>query len=127
TTFLHPAVDSKGSGYQLEQSKIAVGSGGIWGKGVRKGSQTQGSFLPEPHTDFIFAVWSEEHGFVNAVALLLLYFMILMRLIHNAQTAPNSANGFVIMNMVAVLLFHLLVNARMVVGFIPVTGIPLPL
>ena len=127
TTFLHPAVDSKGSGYQLEQSKIAVGSGGIWGKGVRKGSQTQGSFLPEPHTDFIFAAWAEEHGFVGAVALLLLYFMVLMRLIHNAQTAPDSAGGFVVMGVVAVLLFHVLVNAGMVVGFMPVTGIPLPL
>jgi rod shape determining protein RodA len=127
TTFLHPEVDGKGSGYQLEQSKIAVGSGGIWGKGVRKGSQTQGSFLPEPHTDFIFAAWSEEHGFVGAVALLLLYFMVLMRLIHNAQTAPDSAGGFVVMGVVAVLLFHILVNAGMVVGYMPVTGIPLPL
>jgi rod shape determining protein RodA len=127
TSFLHPQADSQGSGYQVEQSKIAVGSGGIWGKGVRKGSQTQGSFLPEPHTDFIFAAWSEEHGFVGAVALLLLYFMVLMRLIHNAQTAPDSAGGFVVMGVVAVLLFHVLVNAGMVVGFMPVTGIPLPL
>src|SRR5438270_2519941 len=127
TTFLHPEVDGKGSGYQLEQSKIAVGSGGIWGKGVRKGTQTQGSFLPEPHTDFILAAWAEEHGFVGAVALLLLYFMVLMRLIHNAQTAPDSAGGFVVMGVVAVLLFHILVNAGMVVGFMPVTGIPLPL
>jgi rod shape determining protein RodA len=127
TTFLHPEADSQKSGYQLEQSKIAVGSGGIWGKGTRKGTQTQGSFLPEPHTDFIFAAWSEEHGFVGAVALLLLYFMVLMRLIHNAQTAPESAGGFVVMGVVAVLLFHILVNAGMVVGFMPVTGIPLPL
>ena len=127
TSFLHPEADSQKTGYQLEQSKIAVGSGGIWGKGVRKGSQTQGSFLPEPHTDFIFAAWSEEHGFVGAVALLLLYFMVLMRLIHNAQTAPDSAGGFVVMGVVAVLLFHILVNAGMVVGFMPVTGIPLPL
>jgi rod shape determining protein RodA len=127
TSFLHPEADSQKTGYQLEQSKIAVGSGGIWGKGVRKGSQTQGSFLPEPHTDFIFAAWSEEHGFVGAVALLLLYFMVLMRLIHNAQTAPDSAGGFVVMGVVAVLLFHVLVNAGMVVGFMPVTGIPLPL
>jgi len=127
TTFLHPEADSQKSGYQLEQSKIAVGSGGIWGKGVRKGSQTQGSFLPEPHTDFIFAAWSEEHGFVGAAALLLLYFMVLMRLIHNAQTAPDSAGGFVVMGVVAVLLFHVLINAGMVVGFMPVTGIPLPL
>ncbi|HZS27883.1 MAG TPA: rod shape-determining protein RodA [Candidatus Angelobacter sp.] len=127
TSFLHPEADSQKTGYQIEQSKIAVGSGGIWGKGVRKGTQTQGSFLPEPHTDFIFAAWSEEHGFVGAVALLLLYFMVLMRLIHNAQTAPDSAGGFVVMGVVAVLLFHILVNAGMVVGFMPVTGIPLPL
>jgi rod shape determining protein RodA len=127
TSFLHPEADSQKTGYQLEQSKIAVGSGGIWGKGIRKGTQTQGSFLPEPHTDFIFAAWSEEHGFVGAVALLLLYFMVLMRLIHNAQTAPESAGGFVVMGVVAVLLFHILVNAGMVVGYMPVTGIPLPL
>jgi len=127
TTFLHPEADSQKGGYQLEQSKIAVGSGGIWGKGIRKGTQTQGSFLPEPHTDFIFAAWCEEHGFVGAVALLLLYFMVLMRLIHNAQTAPDRAGGFVVMGVVAVLLFHILVNAGMVVGYMPVTGIPLPL
>ncbi|HZU30959.1 MAG TPA: rod shape-determining protein RodA [Candidatus Angelobacter sp.] len=127
TSFLHPEADSQKSGYQLEQSKIAVGSGGIWGKGIRKGTQTQGSFLPEPHTDFIFAAWSEEHGFVGAVGLLLLYFLVLMRLIHNAQTAPDSAGGFVVMGVVAVLLFHILINAGMVVGYMPVTGIPLPL
>lgn len=127
TNFLHPDADPKNRGYQLEQSKIAVGSGGIWGKGIRKGSQTQGSFIPEPHTDFIFAAWAEEHGFVGAMGLLLLYFMVLMRLIHNAQTAPDRAGGFVVMGVVAVLLFHVLVNAGMVVGFMPVTGIPLPL
>jgi rod shape determining protein RodA len=127
TSFLHPEADSQKSGYQLEQSKIAVGAGGIWGKGVLKGSQTQGLFLPEPHTDFIFAAWSEEHGFVGALTLLLLYFMVLMRLIHNAQTAPDRAGSFVVMGVVAVLLFHVLVNAGMVVGFMPVTGIPLPL
>jgi rod shape determining protein RodA len=127
TTFMHPDADPKSSGYQLEQSKIAVGSGGIWGKGVLKGTQTQGLFLPEPHTDFIFAAWSEEHGFVGALALLLLYFMVLMRLIHNAQTASDRGGGFVVMGVVAILLFHVLVNAGMVVGFMPVTGIPLPL
>ncbi|HLJ86986.1 MAG TPA: rod shape-determining protein RodA [Candidatus Angelobacter sp.] len=127
TSFLDPAADPQKAGYQLEQSKIAVGSGGIWGKGTRKGTQTQGLFLPEPHTDFIFAAWSEEHGFVGAVALLLLYFMVLTRLVHNAQTAPDRAGGFVVMGVVAVLLFHVLVNAGMVVGFMPVTGIPLPL
>jgi rod shape determining protein RodA len=127
TNFLNPEADSQKSGYQLEQSKIAVGSGGVFGKGALKGTQTQGLFLPEPHTDFIFAAWSEEHGFVGAMALLLLYFMVLMRLIHNAQTASDRAGGFVVMGVVAVLLFHILVNAGMVVGFMPVTGIPLPL
>jgi rod shape determining protein RodA len=127
TSFLNPDADPQSSGYQLEQSKIAVGAGGIWGKGVLKGSQTQGLFLPEPHTDFIFAAWSEEHGFVGALALLLLYLMVLMRLIHNAQTASDRAGGFVVMGVVAILLFHVLVNAGMVVGFMPVTGIPLPL
>jgi rod shape determining protein RodA len=127
TSFLNPDADPQSSGYQLEQSKIAVGSGGILGKGVLKGSQTQGLFLPEPHTDFIFAAWSEEHGFVGALGLLLLYLMVLMRLIHNAQTASDRAGGFVVMGVVAILLFHVLVNAGMVVGFMPVTGIPLPL
>jgi len=126
-TFLHPEADSQKGGYQLDQSKIAVGSGGIWGKGIRKGTQTQGAFLPEPHTDFIFAAWCEEHGFVGAIGLLLLYFMVLMRLIHNAQTAPDRAGGFVVMCVVAVLLFHILVNAGMVVGYMPVTCISLPL
>jgi rod shape determining protein RodA len=127
STFLHPEADSQKSGYQLEQSKIAVGHGGIWGRGIRGGSQTQGKFLPETHTDFIFAAWAEEHGFVGAVGLLLLYFMVWTRLIHNAQTAPDRAGGFVVMGVVAVLFFHILVNAGMVVGFMPVTGIPLPL
>ena len=114
----------KGSGYQVEQSKIAVGSGGLWGG---KGSQTHGAFLPVPQTDFIFAAFSEEHGFVGALAVLLLYFIVLMRLTQNAQTAPDRAGTFVVMGVVAVLSFHILVNVGMVVGFMPVTGIPLPL
>lgn len=127
TSFLHPEADTQGRGYQGEQSKIAVGDGGIWGKGFAKGSQTQNSFLPVPQTDFIFASFSEEHGFVGAFALLLLYFVVLMRLLHNAQTAPDRAGAFVVLGVVAVLSFHLLVNVGMVVGFMPVTGIPLPL
>ena len=127
TSFLHPEEDSQGSGYQVEQAKIAVGAGGIWGRGLTKGSQTQGSFIPEPHNDFIMAAFAEEHGFVGAVVLLLLYFLVLMRLIHNAQTAPDRAGAFVVMGIVAVLAFHILINVGMVVGFMPVTGIPLPL
>jgi rod shape determining protein RodA len=106
---------------------VAVGSGGLTGKGIRQGSQTQGSFLPIPQTDFIFAAFSEEHGFLGAIFLLLLYFVVLMRLIHDAQTAPDRAGTFIVMGVVAVLAFHILVNVGMVVGFMPVTGIPLPL
>jgi len=124
TSFLEPDADPQGSGYQVTQSLIAVGSGGLWGG---KGSQTHGNFLPVPQTDFIFAAFSEEHGFVGALGILLLYFIVLMRLTQNAQTAPDRAGTFVVMGVVAVLSFHILVNVGMVVGFMPVTGIPLPL
>ncbi len=127
SSFMEPEADAQGSGYQVQQSKVAVGSGGLWGKGVAKGTQTQGQFLPVPHTDFIFAAWCEEHGFVGALAVMLLYFGVLMRLIHDAQTAPDRAGVFLTMGVVAVLAFHVLVNVGMVVGFMPVTGIPLPL
>ncbi|MGC1228119.1 MAG: FtsW/RodA/SpoVE family cell cycle protein, partial [Candidatus Sulfotelmatobacter sp.] len=124
TSFVDPDLDPHGSGYQVEQSLIAVGSGGLWGG---KGSQTHGAFLPVPQTDFIFAAFAEEHGFVGALGVLLLYFIVLMRLTQNAQTAPDRAGTFVVMGVVAVLSFHILVNVGMVVGFMPVTGIPLPL
>jgi rod shape determining protein RodA len=127
TSFMQPEADYHRSGYQVIQSLIAVGSGGIWGKGTGHGTQIQGSFLPVPQTDFIFAALAEEHGFIGALCLLLLYFMVLMRLVHNAQTAPDRAGTFVVMGVVAVLTFHILVNVGMVVGFMPVTGIPLPL
>jgi rod shape determining protein RodA len=125
TNFIEPEADSQGSGYQVMQSKIAVGSGGIWGSS--SGTQTHLAFLPVPQTDFIFAAFAEEHGFVGALGVLLLYFIVLMRLIQNAQTAPDRAGTFLVMGVVAVLSFHILVNVGMVVGFMPVTGIPLPL
>ncbi len=127
TSFINPDNDPRGSGYQIRQSLIAVGSGGIWGKGTEKGSQTQGYFLPIPYTDFIFAAFSEEHGFVGAIFILLLYFGILMRLIQNAQTAADLPGSLIIMGLVAVLTFQIAVNVGMVIGFMPVTGIPLPL
>jgi rod shape determining protein RodA len=125
--FLDPDSDPKGSGYQIRQSLIAVGSGGVWGQGTNKGTQTQGDFLPIPYTDFIFAAFAEEHGFVGAVGVLLLYFLILMRLIQNAQTASDLPGSFIIMGVVAVITFQIAVNVGMVVGLMPVTGIPLPL
>jgi len=127
TSFINPNDDPRGTGYQIRQSLIAVGSGGIWGKGAAKGTQTQGDFLPIPHADFIFAAFGEEHGFVGAVLVLLLYFLILMRLIQNAQTAADLPGSLIIMGIVAVLTFQIGVNVGMVIGFMPVTGIPLPL
>ncbi len=127
TSFMDPGNDPRGAGYQILQSKIAVGSGGIWGKGTNRGTQTQGDFLPIPYTDFIFAALSEEHGFIGAVMVLLLYFLILMRLIQNAQTAKDLPGSLIIMGVVAVLVFQIAVNVGMVVGLMPVTGIPLPL
>ena len=127
TSFVNLDNDPKGTGYQIRQSLIAVGSGGVWGKGAAKGTQTQGDFLPIPHADFIFAAFGEEHGFIGAFLVLLLYFFILMRLIQNAQTAADLPGSLIIMGVVAVLAFEIAVNVGMVIGFMPVTGIPLPL
>jgi rod shape determining protein RodA len=126
-SFQYPDRDPRGTGYQTIQSKIAVGAGGMWGQGVAKGTQTQLRFLPVPHTDFIFSAFAEEHGFVGVVIVLALYFVLLMQIIQNAQTAPDRAGMYICMGVVALLVFHLLVNVGMVVGRMPVTGIPLPL
>ena len=126
-SFLDPNQDPKGSGYQVIQSEIAVGSGGMWGRGVTHGSQTQLRFLPVPHTDFIFSAFAEEHGFVGVMVVLGLYFLLLMQIVQNAQTAPDRAGMYICMGVAGLLLFHVLVNVGMVVGRMPVTGIPLPL
>jgi rod shape determining protein RodA len=126
-SFLDPERDPRGTGYQMIQSKIAVGAGGMWGKGVSKGSQTQLRFLPVPHTDFIFSAFAEEHGFVGVVVVLALYFVLIMQTVQNAQTAPDRAGMYICMGVAALWLFHVLVNVGMVVGLMPVTGIPLPL
>ncbi|MBV8728523.1 MAG: rod shape-determining protein RodA [Acidobacteriia bacterium] len=125
-SFMDPDQDPQGTGYQLIQSQIAVGAGGIFGKGVAKGTQTQLRFLPVSQTDFIFSGFSEEHGFVGVIAVLSLYFVMIMRIVQNAQTAPDRAGMYICMGVAALLLFHLLVNVGMVVGKMPVTGIPLP-
>jgi rod shape determining protein RodA len=126
-SFLDPERDPQGTGYQLIQSKIAVGAGGTWGKGITKGSQTQLRFLPVPHTDFIFSAFGEEHGFIGVMFVLILYFILLMQVVQDAQTAPDRAGMYICMGVGALLLFHILVNVGMVVGRMPVTGIPLPL
>jgi len=126
-TFVDPSRDPKGSGYQVIQSKIAVGDGGVWGRGVTHGTQTQLRFLPVPHTDFIFSAFAEEHGFIGVCVVLGLYFLLLMQIVQNAQRAPDRAGMYICMGAATLLLFHILVNVGMVVGRMPVTGIPLPL
>ena len=125
-SFMDPERDPQGTGYQLIQSQIAVGAGGMFGKGPLKGTQTQLRFLPVPHTDFIFSAFSEEHGFVGVIMVLSLFFIMLMRIVQNAQTAPDRSGMYICMGVAGLLLFHLLVNVGMVVGRMPVTGIPLP-
>jgi rod shape determining protein RodA len=94
---------------------------------VTQGTQTQLRFLPVPHTDFIFSSFAEEHGFVSVVVVLGLYFLLLMQIVQNAQMAPDRAGMYICMGVATLLLFHVLVNVGMVVGYMPVTGIPLPL
>jgi rod shape determining protein RodA len=125
-SFMDPERDPRGTGYQLIQSQIAVGAGGMFGKGVTKGTQTQLRFLPVPHTDFIFSAFAEEHGFVGVIVVLSLYFVMIMRIVQNAQTASDKAGMYICMGVAGLLLFHMLVNVGMVVGRMPVTGIPLP-
>jgi rod shape determining protein RodA len=126
-TFLKPEEDPKGSGYQILQSRIAVGAGGIKGKGLGRGSQNQGGFVPIRYSDFILAALAEELGFVGVFIALSLYLALLLRLVHNAQRAMDRAGMFLVMGVAAILGFHVLVNAAMVIGYMPVTGIPLPL
>ena len=125
-TFLDPSLDPQGKGFQVQQSKIAIGSGGFLGKGIFEGSQNQLGFLPARHTDFIFSVVGEEMGFVGIVITLGLLGFILFRSLYNAQTARDSLGMFIILGVVAVYFFHMVVNVAMVIGFFPVVGIPLP-
>lgn len=125
-TFVEPERDPLGAGYHVIQSKIAIGSGGLLGKGVFHGSQNQLGFLPTRHTDFIFSVVGEELGFVGVIFTLGLLAFVIFRSIYNAQTARDSLGLFIVMGVVGILFFHLVVNVGMVIGLMPITGIPLP-
>ena len=125
--FLDPSVDPLGSGYHIIQSKIAIGSGLIFGKGLFGGTQSQLNFLPENHTDFIFAVVGEELGFVGAAILLALYLVVLWRGVKIAQEASDTFGQLLAVGITSMLAFHVLVNVGMTTGIMPVTGIPLPL
>lgn len=124
--FFNPEMDKLGSGYNVIQSKIAVGSGQLFGKGFLKGTQNQMGFLPTKHTDFIFSVISEEFGFIGALLVILLLFLIIARCIKAAQEAKDSFGRFICIGVAAMLIFHTFENAGMCIGIMPVTGIPLP-
>ena len=124
--FLDPELDPLGSGYNIIQSKIAVGSGGFWGKGINQGTQSHLDFLPEHQTDFIFACMSEEFGFVCGFLLLILYSMII---VHCLAISINSRSRFTKLTCVgitSIFFFHIFINIAMVLGLVPVVGVPLP-
>lgn len=127
TVFMDPNVDPLGSGYHIIQSKIAIGSGMLFGKGLFAGTQSQLNFLPENHTDFIFAVIGEELGFVGSVIILCLYFILLYRGIKIAGAARDNFGMLLATGITSMLTFHVLVNVGMTAGIMPVTGIPLPM
>lgn len=125
-TFLNPSSDPLGAGYQVQQSKIAVGSGEMLGKGYKQGSQSQLRFLPARHTDFVFAVLAEEWGFLGASLVLLLYGVWIVNALRIAQRARERVAVMLITGLVSLFSFHVIYNTAMVVGFVPITGIPLP-
>ena len=125
-TYLNPGSDPLGAGYQIRQSKIAVGSGELTGKGYGQGTQSQLRFLPARHTDFILAVLAEEWGFVGVAAVLGLYAVYLWNLAAVAMRARDREGILLVVGLVSVISVHVAYNTAMVVGFVPITGIPLP-
>ena len=125
--FFNPEADPLGSGYNVIQSKIAVGSGGISGKGWTQSTQAQFDFLPEHSTDFIFSVYAEEFGLIGVAILILLYLAILWRMVALSRAGPGRYSQLLIGGLGLSLLFHVLINIAMTIGYAPVTGSPLPL
>ena len=124
--WMYPEEDPLGAGYHVLESKVAIGSGGFSGKGYLQGTQTKLDFLPEQHTDFIFAVVGEEFGFVGSLFILLLFGFFLYRGIRIAANVRNSFASLVAMGIVSVFVFHIVVNIGMTLGIMPVVGLPLP-
>ncbi len=125
-TFLNPARDPLGAGYNIFQARIALGSGGLWGQGYLKGTQSQLRFLRVRHTDFIFSVLGEELGFIGALILFLLLISLLLRLVRNARLARDSFGRLTIVGIASMILFQSVVNIGVNLGVLPATGMPLP-
>ncbi len=125
-TFMNPEKDPSGSGYQVIQSKIAIGSGGVVGKGYLKGSQKALAFLPMRHTDFIYSVVGEELGLLGSLTVVLLYGIVILRGYRLAAIARDGFAGLMAVGITTALFFHVMVNMLMTIGWAPVTGVPLP-
>lgn len=124
--FLNPNLDPRGSGYNVIQSKLAIGSGGLFGMGLLKGNQTQLGFLHPKTTDFIFSVIGEEMGFIIAGAVIILYVILITKSIYVAKTAKDDLGSYIAMGIVGIFLFHMIENIGMTMGLLPITGVPLP-
>jgi rod shape determining protein RodA len=124
--FLEPEKDPLGGGYHLIQSRIAIGSGGMWGTGLLEGTQTQLNFIPEQHTDFIFSAIGEEWGFVGCLILLLVFWLVCWRLIWVATKAKDNFGSLLAIGVLSIIAFQVIVNISMTIGLAPITGIPLP-
>jgi rod shape determining protein RodA len=125
--FVHPKQNTQGSSYQVTQTKIAIGSGGLWGRGLGNGTQSQLGFIPVSHADAIFAAFAEERGFIGTLAVFVLYVILLLRLLEGARTAADQTGSFLLIGFASVLFFQVAVNVGMMIGLFPITGIPLPL
>lgn len=126
TIFMDPYVDPLGAGYHIIQSLYAIGSGGLWGKGYKSGELTQGNFVPEQHTDFIYSAIGEEWGFIGAGLVLVLYGIVLIKIIDIARSNNNKFAQLITLGVFAKLFFHIFVNIGMTLSVMPITGVPLP-
>lgn len=126
TSFLNPEEDPLGAGYQLIQSKIAFGSGGLTGKGFKQGPQSHLDFLPVQDTDFIFAVWGEERGFIGSIILLSLFLLLIFRCLLIARKANNLFGTYICVGLTTIMFCQIFINTGMVIGLMPITGLPLP-
>ncbi len=124
--FLNPEKDPLGGGYHLIQSRIAIGAGQMWGKGLTQGTQTQLHFIPEQHTDFIFSAIGEELGFVGCIVVMIIFWLVCLRLIMIAENAKDNFGSLLAIGVLAMIVFQVIVNIGMTIGLAPVTGIPLP-
>jgi rod shape determining protein RodA len=127
TTFLNPAADPHGAGWNVIQSEVAVGSGGVWGQGFLQGAQKELAFLPARHTDFVFSVWAEELGLAGSILLLAAFLVLMSRFVWIASKCSNSFTSMIAAGVAAYLAVHVAVNVGMTIGIMPVTGIPLVL